>query len=191
MTEYKAKDEWLDNLSSALKDRALKESGLIAYKWNVLKDSFEWVGAFGCVTGMDISSYPKNSREFYALINPQYLPEKIKLIHTLLEQYENDQEAMPKAQIIYPLMQSDGRFIEILESAELHINPQTGEKIMGQFARRILVTTLTSQKDHHRGVVSLAQLAQRHRGLRVAAARARHKGPAGLRKMRSVGRHEP
>jgi diguanylate cyclase (GGDEF)-like protein len=116
---------WFSHLSSGL-----SSSGLIAYIWHPAQDRFEWAGDVAGVLGLAPDNCPQTNAQFHKILNPQYVPERLALLHTLMREGKSDAFGASLT-TRYKIRRANGAHIDIEESMSLR--EDKGEKILCGF----------------------------------------------------------
>lgn len=121
---------WLDHLSHTLTD-----NGLIAYIWNIDQDVFEWQGNLQTLLGLEDDQHPQNSTHFQSLINPQDVPQRLAVLHNAVTDMEASADQKAHFTAPYRIRRSNGMQLDVQESATLHRDEKTGDRMLCGFMR--------------------------------------------------------
>jgi diguanylate cyclase (GGDEF)-like protein len=112
---------WIDHLA-----RTLSDNGMVAYVWDVEKDRFEWQGDMHALLGLDPEDYPDNGTEFKSLMNPQDILTRMSALHAALTpSLTGDTKDFS---ISYRLRRKNGLQVDVVETANIEIDPSSGSK---------------------------------------------------------------
>jgi len=121
---------WREHLETSLKDQRV-----VSYMWDTATDYVSWAGDLYALLGLEGKDIPVDHAQFARLINPQDLPQRMDVFHSA-------EEVGDTLQASYRLRQASGGQVEITESATLHIDNETGEKVFcGTLMARNAATT--------------------------------------------------
>lgn len=110
-------ETWQKHISNTLSNQ-----GIVAYIWNIDKDSYEWQGNLGALLGSDFGSNPKNSLQMNSLINPQDVPGRLAAIHAM-----NIEDSLAST---YRIKRANGMQIDVRESGTMHKDGTSGDRLI-------------------------------------------------------------
>ena len=101
--------DWFQHLSGALAD-----NGLAVYLWLPAEDRYQWAGNSGAVFGLPPGECPATNASFHRMLNPQYAPQRLASLHSLLAGSAKEFSA------VYKVRSADGAHVDVEETASLH-----------------------------------------------------------------------